>query len=254
LNPWWADFFDRDYLNLIGQLFTEEVSQAQAAAIWGMLDLEAGCRVLDAPCGWGRIARPLAELGACVLGVDQSAVMIEEAQGRRGAAPAGQLRYLQHDLRRPLEEGGFDVACNVFTSFGYGTVEDDAAMFRTLWQALRPGGRLLVETNHRDLMCAYVARGSQLAQRLADGTLFLDEAEFDPIAGVVRLHWYWSGPLGNGEKHAVWRCYTPTQMVEMLEAAGFRFAGAYRGLSSTLYRADAPDAGGRLALVAVREG
>lgn len=253
-NPWWDTFFDQDYLRIWQQSFTEEVNAKQAAGIWTMLDLEPGCLLLDAPCGWGRLSRQLALLGATVLGADQSETMVAEAERQRGDVPADRLRYRRHDLRQPLAETGFDVACNIFTSFGYGTEEEDLAIFRNLRGALRPGGRILVETNHRDLMCAYITRGTKASQRLPDGTLFIDEAEFDPIAGVVRLNWYWSGPAGRGEKHALWRCYTPTQIVALLERAGLRFAGAYQGLSKTPYKAEGPEAGGRLSVVAVREG
>lgn len=54
-----------------------------------------------------------------------------------------------------------------------------------------------------------------------DGTLFLDEPDFDPISGLVRLNWYRSGPWYSGEKHAEWLCYTPTQVVGSL-AGGWR--------------------------------
>lgn len=156
-------------------------------------------------------------------------------------------------MRTPLTQTGFDVACNIFTSFGYGTEEEDLAIFQTLRGAVRPGGRVVVETNHRDLMCAFIARGSKMSLRMPDGTIFLDEPDFDAISGVVTLNWYWSGPSGSGEKHALWRCYTPTQIVVLLERAGLRFDGAYQGLSKTPYKAEGPEAGGRLAVVAVRE-
>jgi SAM-dependent methyltransferase len=253
VNEWWKTFFDQDYLRIWGPMFSEEANRKQAAELWSMLDLNPGCRLLDAPCGWGRLSRPLALLGAAVLGVDQSETMLALAECQRGELPPERLCYLRHDLRTPLPETGFDVACNIFTSFGYGTEEEDVAIFRTLRGAVRPGGRVVVETNHRDLVCAFIAHASKASKRMSDGTLFLDEPDFDPISGVVRLNWYWSGPRGSGEKHAEWRCRTPTQIVGLLEHAGLRFAGAYKGLSKTPYRAEGPEAGGRLAVVAVRE-
>ena len=253
MNAWWETFFDQDYLRVWGQMFTKEASAQQAAELWSMLDLEPGRRLLDAPCGFGRLSRPLALLGATVLGVDQSETLLAAAEGQRGELPPERLRYLRHDLREPLPETGFDVACNIFTSFGYGTEEEDVSIFRTLRGAVRPGGRVVVETNHRDLMCAFIARGSKASKRMPDGTLFVDEPEFDAISGVVHLNWYWSGPAGAGEKHAEWRCYTPTQIVGLLERAGLRFEGAYQGLSKIPYRAEGPEVGGRLAVVAVRE-
>ncbi len=202
-----------------------------------------------------RIGAPVAPAGRIrrgLLGVDQSGTLLAAAEKQRGDMPADRLRYLRHDLREPLGETGFDVACNIFTSFGYGTEDDDVRIFRTLRSAVRPGGRVVVETNHRDLMCSFIARGSKSSMRMPDGTLFMDEPSFDPVAGVVTLNWYWSGPAGSGEKHAQWRCYTPGEIVRMLERAGLRVTGTYKGLSKAPFTADGPDVGGRLAVVSVR--
>jgi SAM-dependent methyltransferase len=252
VNEWWKAFFDEEYLRIAGQVFQQVDSSGQAAALWSLLDLSPGCRLLDAPCGWGRLSRPLAMLGATVLGVDQSEFLLRAAETQRGELGSQRLRYLRHDLREPLPEEDFDVACNIFTSFGYGTEEEDLALFRTLHGAVKPGGQVLVETSHRDLFCASLARSSKTSIRMADGTLFLDEPEFDPISGVMSLHWYWSGPMGSGEKHAQWRCYTPTEIVRLLESAGLHFIGAYKGFSKAPYRAEGPDAGGRLTVIGVR--
>ena len=253
MSEWWKTFFDDEYFRIFSQMFSLETDTKQAAELWSMLDLTPGCRLLDAPCGWGRLSRPLALLGASVLGVDQSENMLRFAERSRGDLSPEHLRYRKHELRSPLPDSGFDIACNIFTSFGYGTEDDDVAIFRTLREAVRPGGRVLVETNHRDLMCAFIARASKASRRFKDGTLFIDEPEFDAIAGVVRLNWYWSGPHGSGEKHADWRCYTPTQVVQLLQRAGLHFVGAYKGFSKTPYKAEGPEAGGRLAVVAVRQ-
>lgn len=253
MNDWWKTFFDDDYVRIWRQLQSEESNARQAAELWSMLDLSPGCRILDAPCGWGRLSRPLALLGATVLGVDQSEILLAFAARTRGETPPERLRYVQHDLRTPLSETGFDVACNIFTSFGYGTEEEDVAIFRTLRTAVRPGGLIVVETNHRDLTCAHIARGANVSKRLPDGTLFVTDSCFDAISGVVRLNWYWSGSGRAGEKHGEWRCYTPTQIVDLLQRAGLHFTGAYKGLSKTPYKAEGPDAGGRLALIAMRE-
>ena len=251
MGEWWRTFFDDAYLRIWRQTFTAEVNAKQAEELWAMLDLEPGCRILDAPCGWGRLSRPLTQLGAEVIGVDQSELMLAIAEKERGDLPPNRLRYLHHDLRMPLPVENFDVACNIFTSFGYGTEEEDLLVFRNLRAALRPGGRVVVETNHRDMMCAFLSRGVKASRRLPDNTLFIDESEFDPIAGILHMHWYWSGPDGSGEKHADWRCYTPTQIVTLLERAGLSFQGAYQGLSKNRFKTEGPEAGGRLAIIAI---
>ena len=80
MSEWWKTFFDDEYLRIWGQMFTEDANAKQAAALWSMLDLEPGSRLLDAPCGWG-LSRPLALLGATVLGVDQSETLVATAEG-----------------------------------------------------------------------------------------------------------------------------------------------------------------------------
>jgi SAM-dependent methyltransferase len=51
---------------------SEPWADEESAAIAGLLDLPRGGRVLDAPCGSGRIAARLAERGLDVTGIDIS--------------------------------------------------------------------------------------------------------------------------------------------------------------------------------------
>ncbi len=247
---WWQTFFDDEYVRVWGDIFTAEQSAAQAEALWNLLVLAEGSRVLDAGCGYGRLSRPLAERGAVVLGVDQSADLLAHAERQRGGLPETRLRYLHHDLRQPLGESGFDAAFNVFTAIGYGTDEDDLAIFTTIRNALRPGGLFLLETNHRDATVAFFARGGTWAKRRADGTIVIEEPHFDAIRGRVNTTWYWSGPHGSGHKSASIRIYTPTELVCLLERAGLELRSTHAGLSSEPYRPEGPEMGGRIALVA----
>jgi SAM-dependent methyltransferase len=56
----------------------------QVDALWQLCGLAEGARVLDAPCGYGRLSRLLADRGAVVLGVDQSPDLLAEAERGRG--------------------------------------------------------------------------------------------------------------------------------------------------------------------------
>ena len=141
--PWWQSFFDEHYLQLWRGWLTPERTAREADGLSALLALSPGTRVLDAPCGYGRMSRALAERGAVVTGVDQSAPMIAQAEADRGALDPSRLRYVEHDLRAPLAPfhahgAGFDVALNIFSSIGYGSEDDDLAVFRTLGAALRP--------------------------------------------------------------------------------------------------------------------
>ena len=251
MGEWWESFFDADYIRLWDESGVFDTAK-EVEGLWTLLGLGEGSRILDAPCGYGRIARSLAENGASVLGVDQSAALIEHAERTRGGVPAVRLRYRRHDLRRPLDEDGFDCALNIFTSLGYGTEQDDLAILRTLRAAVRPGGKVFVETAHRDLAVSILARQSHPSRRLADGTEIAEERRFDAISGRMETRWRWSGPAGEGEKSASLRIYAATELVALVERAGLRMRSAHHGCSPEPFRTEGPDLGGRLGLLAER--
>ena len=247
MQQWWRTFFDADYIRLWGEVFTAEQDEKQADGIWHLLGLQPGSRLLDAPCGYGRLSVQFAKRGAVVLGVDQSEELL--AVGMRNNTGGDRLRYLRHDLREPLPEGGFDAVCNVFSSIGYGTEEDDLAIFNTLHNAVRPGGLVFIDTNHRDATVAFLTRGTKPSMRLADGTLIVEEAFFDPVAGRVNTCWYWSGPQGSGKKPASVRIYSITELVRLLERARLRFVSAHKGCSVEAFKAEGADMGGRVGIL-----
>jgi SAM-dependent methyltransferase len=247
---WWRAFYDDDYLRLWGGFYDDATSDAQAAAIIAMLGLAPGARVLDAPCGFGRVSRPLAVRGMHVTGVDRSETLLASAR-----AHGDGIAYVQHDLREPLpdELGSFDAAADVFSSIGHDGDDGDRAVFRTFARALVPGGRLLVETMHRDVLIARRAREElQLQRTLADGTRMTEEARWDPIRGRVDSVWRWRGPRGDGEKRSTLRLYAITELVTMLDAAGFDVIAAHRGATAEPFTGEGPAAGGRVGIVAER--
>ncbi len=250
---WWQSFFDAEYVRLWGAWIPTETSHEQADGLWQLLGLAAGARLLDAPCGYGRLSLLLAARGAVVLGVDQSEALLAEAERGRGSIGEERLRYRRHDLRTSLDEDGFEVAINIFSSLGYGSEEDDLAILRTLAGAVRPGGRVFVDTMHRDAAVAVFSRGVTPGRRLPDGTLMVEQPVFDPVAGRVMTCWYWSGPSGAGAKLASLRLYCITEIVGLLERAGLRFVSAHKGCSPEPFDGSGPLMGGRVGLLATRE-
>jgi SAM-dependent methyltransferase len=247
--PWWEQFFDEDYVRVWGSVPSS--GDDEAAALWRILGLSAGASVLDAGCGYGRVSLPLARLGARVLGVDQSAPLLAEAERRRGDIEPAQLRYVRQDLRKPLGQSGFDAALSLFSSLGYGDEADDLAILGTLAAAVKPGGKVAVDTNHRDVLAALLARGVAPAHRVPDGTLIVEEPRFDPVRGRVETTWFWSGPRGSGQKSASLRVYTITELVRLLERVGLRLEAALHPGTGAPFSTTGPANGGRVLLVAV---
>ena len=104
-------------------------------------------RILDVGCGEGWLARALAAHGRDVVGIDASAELIAAAN-ELGGARFETLSYADLDAHA-ADLGRFDAAVCNFALLG----EDFATPLRALGRALRPGGRLLVQTVHPWTAC-----------------------------------------------------------------------------------------------------
>jgi ubiquinone/menaquinone biosynthesis C-methylase UbiE len=174
-----SEVFDADYLYFYGP-YLEAVSDAQAATIWRLLDLEPGMQVLDLACGHGRIANRLAQLGAHVTGLDATALFLEHA--RRDAAERGvEVDYISGDMRSlPWPEDRFERVISWFTSFGYFGDADNQKVLSEAHRVLHPGGRLLVETNN---LAELLPRWLPAVVVERDGNFMIDRSTFEPLTG-----------------------------------------------------------------------
>lgn len=114
----------------------------------------ARCRALDAGCGTGFQAAILRELGYATHGMDIAGRLLAQARRRLPGLPLvqGALEAL------PYAPASFDavVCCGSTLSF----VADPAAVLHELARVLRPGGRLLLDCEHRwslDLAWAWLS-------------------------------------------------------------------------------------------------
>jgi SAM-dependent methyltransferase len=171
--------FDEDYLHFY-EPYLSERSDDEAAEIIETLGLTAGDRVLDAPCGHGRIANRLAAQGMKVTGVDITPHFLEKAR-----ESGTDVDYRLGDLRELPVEGPFDAAISWFTSFGYFEDEDNQRVLAEYRRVLRPGGKLLLETLHHDgLVRGMAAPGFARVVEVGDD-LSIDNNTFDPVSGRI---------------------------------------------------------------------
>ncbi|HEY0388703.1 MAG TPA: class I SAM-dependent methyltransferase [Gaiellales bacterium] len=112
-------------------------------AVLGLAGEVAGLRVLDAGCGPGLYAEQLAASGADVVAVDSSERMVRLAQERLGDRAVVQRADLEQPLR--FDDGSFDL---VVSALVIHYVADRAATLREFHRVLRPGGHVVMSTQH----------------------------------------------------------------------------------------------------------
>ena len=215
----WDAFFSDFYLRAYADDARSDEAASQALAAARLAATPDGGDLLDVPCGFGRHAVPLARAGFQVTGVDRSGVLLEEARRRAGGEHWPKLVAADYrDL--PFADASFDAAVNLFSSLGYLGDEADTRVLAEIGRVLRPGGRLVIETMHRDALVRHWADTSW--RLLGEGRLVLEGRTFDPAAGVVQT----TQTLidGSGERDSrTWsvRVYSATELLAMLARAGF---------------------------------
>ena len=72
MSEWYEKFFDGLYARVLPKTFDETRSLEHARMVKKLLRVRKGGRVLDIPCGTGRLTIPLARMGLAMTGVDLS--------------------------------------------------------------------------------------------------------------------------------------------------------------------------------------
>jgi ubiquinone/menaquinone biosynthesis C-methylase UbiE len=242
----WDAFFSDFYLRLAaGDERQERDAEAQALGAVRLAGCPDGGDVLDVACGFGRHAVPLAAAGYKVVGVDRSQTLLAEARRRAGEGRWPEL--VQADYRDlPFADDSFDAAINLFTSLGYLGDEEDTRALAEIGRVLRPGGRLVIEIMHRDLLVRRFHE--QDWQMLGEGRLLLEQRTFDPASGLAQTTQTLIEPGGERDSRTFsLRVYTATELLAMLERAGFAESKCHGDFAGTAFGTDT-----RLVVVARR--
>ena len=212
--------FGDDYPYFYGESIDDEHSDADTAEILGLLQLPSGSRILDVPCGHGRLSRRLAAAGMEVTGVDLTPTYVEEARADPHLRP-GSVTYLEGDIRSLPVDGPFDAVVCWLNSFGYYDDDDCHKVLEEFHRVLRPGGQVAIDQMHHDGgVRHFTPAPDAVVVALGDDAMF-EVSTFDPITGrmLVERTAYRDGSARRASYFI--RLPTPPEWVVWLEAAGF---------------------------------
>jgi SAM-dependent methyltransferase len=216
-----AGTFGDDYLYFYEESIDDAHSDADTAEILGLLELPAGARILDAPCGHGRIARRLAAAGMEVTGIDLTPAYLEQARADPQLRP-DTVRYLEGDIRALPVDGPFDAVVCWLNSFGYYDDSDCHRVLREFHRVLRAGGKVAIDTMHHDGGVRHFTPAPDAVVVQRDDDTMVELSTFDQVRGrmVIERTVHRAGAPARHASYFV-RLPTPPEWVVWLEAAGF---------------------------------
>ena len=236
LAEWTRDFAEDLWLK------ADETGGEDATFLRGALRLAAGARVLDAPCGAGRISVHLARAGCLVTGIDLVESFVDRAR-RRFNAEGRTGRFLQMDLRRMVFDEEFHAAYSWQGSFGYFSDEDNIDVMARYARALMPGGRLLVDQPNREQMLR------RFKPRVLTGGIERRN-RWQPRSERVESDWLVERDGVVQHNHMSIRLYTPRQMKGLFESVGLTVEAILGSREGSSHSRSAR----RLITVGVKEG
>jgi len=142
---------------------------------------------LDLCCGPGRHAIELVKKGIQVTGVDRTAFYLEKA--REKAQHEGvEVEWVQSDMREFTRPESFDLALNMFTSFGYfENDEDDLTVLAGMYRNLRADGVLIMDMIGKECIAANFQETSSVEE--PDGTVFIERRKVQDGWGRIDNEW-----------------------------------------------------------------
>jgi SAM-dependent methyltransferase len=225
--PWWETLFSGMVLESWEGYSAAQPTQAEADFLVQTLAPTRGARILDVPCGDGRLALTLAERGFDVTGVDLTAALLERAT--QAAQQRGlRIAFERRDMRDLPREAAFDHAFCFGNSFAYFDDEGNAAFLRAVRRSLKPGGTFVLQTN----LVAESVLPQPLGRRWYPfGNLYmLHETKYDPGSGSLTSTYVYIRDGQVERKQAVYRVYTYRELLRMVGEAGFETTATYGSL------------------------
>jgi SAM-dependent methyltransferase len=144
---WFEAWFNSPYYKVLYQHrdYNEAVNFTDALVQY--LQPQEGSKIVDIGCGEGRFSVQFADKNFDVVGIDLAANSIEKALEQERS----NLHFFVHDMRLPFYINYFDLAFNLFTSFGYFATERDNIMAaKSFAVGLKKGGCLVIDYLNKD--------------------------------------------------------------------------------------------------------
>jgi len=204
----------------------------EIANIISLLKMPPGASVLDLCCGTGRHSLQLARLGFSVTGVDRTRPYLDEAR-KRAQVERLKVEFIQGDMRSFCKPNAFDVALNLFTSFGYfEDINDDKKVAANVYHSLKDTGVFLIDTIGKEVL-ARIFRERDWYE--VNGILVLQERKLCKDWSWIENRWIMLKEGTCNEYKISHRLYSAAELGKLLNDCGFTTIEVYGDLTGAPY-------------------
>lgn len=231
-DEWWNDFFSGLVVEFWRAAMTPETTRAESGFLAERLGLVPGSRVLDVPCGDGRLALSLAERGCRVTGVDISEGFLE-AGAEQAKKRDLDVAWRRSDMRDLPWREEFEAAYCAGSSFGYLDDAGNAEFLAAVARTLKPGGRFFIDCKAAESILPSFRESYEMT---VGDIRFASVNSYDPATGTLENRYTIARGERVEEKRALTRIYTASEILRLLSEAGFGSFETYGSVEGEPFR------------------
>lgn len=231
--PWYdQDYFWETFQRVMFTPERLENTSAEVDNIIKLLDIKAGSHILDLCCGIGRHTLELARRGFTITGVDRTPAYLKKAE-KQAKQERLDVEFIRSDIRDFKRPNSFDVALNLFSSFGYfEDAEDDRKVVENIYESLKPGGKVIMDLMGKEIL-ARIFRERDWSEE--DGHLLLQERKLSQNWGWIDSRWILFKDNRRIEQTISHRLYSAVELSALLAEEGFSSIQVYGDLEGNGY-------------------
>lgn len=229
---WWKDFFSGLWLELQPQFRAHEKTVEEADFIEKALEIPYRGKVLDVPCGNGRLSLELASREYQVTGVDITKDFIDSAMNESSENSISAV-FIQGDMRELPWIEEFDAAFSAWGSFGYFDEKGDRNFLEGVFRTLKPGGKFMMEILVAESLLPRFQTKDWIVK---EDISILQERQWNHETGRVDEEWTFIRGTARETKYSSVRIYTYKEVSDLMKDAGFTECTGYSDFEMTPYR------------------
>jgi len=228
-SPWWQNFFHGIALDLWRAAVTPEQTQAEADFIIKQLRVADGAKLLDVPCGNGRLSLALATRGYQLTGVDFASEFIAEAKAKSAAQELA-VDWQERDMRDLPWQDEFAGAFCFGNSFGYLDDEQNEEFLKSVAATLKSGARFILDAP-ATAECSLPTFAENRSFEIGEITLRVDN-RYDHEQSRMFTNYHFIRDGHDDCRPGSQRIYTYRELADLCRKHGLNVEASYSSLAA----------------------